>query len=400
MKKSKTTFTDYLSILYSWKKFFIITILLIAVITTTITYLIPEKFKASATIMISQEENKGTLSNMLSNVGSLFGGSLFVQGSSSIDKMFGYLESRRIAEKVIKKFKLENYYGFSKYKHDRTLKAFREDVNFDLTTNGFIKISMIHESPDTSAMIVNYIVDLLDSLNHKIILENATSYRKFIEKRYQENLKDLTAAEQDMKSFQEKYKIFVLPDQFKASFDAVSKLESEFMIKKLKLDLIRETKGINSPEYNIALKDFNNFKNQINDIKKGKSVEGSSSLIFFPIKEMPEIYQKYFRIYRELKIQSKLLDFLLPIYEQAKMEEQKDIPTIIEIDKAIPPELKYYPKKAFIIISVIILFLFFEIPMVLRANYLLASEKDLNIIQNKEKKFYSWIAKTFRILAY
>lgn len=44
-EKKEVTFTDYLSVLLKWKKFLIINLLLIGIITTGITFLIPEKFK-------------------------------------------------------------------------------------------------------------------------------------------------------------------------------------------------------------------------------------------------------------------------------------------------------------------------------------------------------------------
>ncbi len=45
---------------------------------------------------------------------------------------------------------------------------------------------------------------------------------------------------------------------------------------------------------------------------------------------------EYFRIYREVEIQSKIMEVTLPLFEQAKMEEHKSIPTILVIDEAVP----------------------------------------------------------------
>ncbi|MBK7866129.1 MAG: hypothetical protein IPJ75_03550 [Ignavibacteriales bacterium] len=40
-----------------------------------------------------------------------------------------------------------------------------------------------------------------------------------------------------------------------------------------------------------------------------------------------------------------MLEFLLPVYEQAKFDEQKDIPVILSIDKAVPSDKKVYPPR-------------------------------------------------------
>ena len=156
----KPTFTDYLSILFKWKKFLIINLLIIGIITTGATFLIHEKYKADATIMIQEDDNMGLLNSVMSSAGSLLGGALFGGGGSSLDKMFGYLESRKTFLNVIEKFNLIDYYGYTKYKREKTLKEFRDDAKFDLTQNGLIEISMIHESPDRAREITRVFTHL------------------------------------------------------------------------------------------------------------------------------------------------------------------------------------------------------------------------------------------------
>jgi uncharacterized protein involved in exopolysaccharide biosynthesis len=112
--------------------------------------------------------------------------------------------------------------------------------------------------------------------------------------------------------------------------------------------------------------------------------------------KLPEIEKEFFRIKRELEVQSKLLEFTLPMYEQAVMEEQKNIPVITVIDKAFPPELKYSPKKAFIILSVFFLALFIHIPFVFRANKLITSTPR-NDFEIREQKFYNTLVKKYKI---
>ena len=72
---------------------------------------------------------------------------------------------------------------------------------------------------------------------------------------------------------------------------------------------------------------------------------GSSSNILFAFKDMPNIAMQYLRTYREVEIQQSILEIVMPMYEQAKVEEQKSIPTIMVMDKAVSPELKYSPKS-------------------------------------------------------
>ncbi|MFQ5797953.1 MAG: Wzz/FepE/Etk N-terminal domain-containing protein [Bacteroidota bacterium] len=64
---------------------------------------------------------------------------------------------------------------------------------------------------------------------------------------------------------------------------------------------------------------------------------------------VPELGVEYLRLYREVEIQSKLLEFMVPLYEQAKFEEKKEKPSVLVLDIAVPAERKSWPKRLLII---------------------------------------------------
>ena len=53
----------------------------------------------------------------------------------------------------------------------------------------------------------------------------------------------------------------------------------------------------------------------------------------------------YLRLQRDVEIHSKILVFLLPVYEQAKIEENRDTPTILILDKPYVADRKKKPKR-------------------------------------------------------
>jgi len=73
--------------------------------------------------------------------------------------------------------------------------------------------------------------------------------------------------------------------------------------------------------------------------------------------------KQYAAFYTEYLIQTKLQEYLLPEYEQAKLQLMKDKPTLQVIDYAYVPDKKSKPKKAIVVlgavfVSTIIAFLF------------------------------------------
>ena len=96
-------------------------------------------------------------------------------------------------------------------------------------------------------------------------------------------------------------------------------------------------------------------------------------------------------------MQTKLMEYILPMYEQAKVEEQKSIPTVIMIDKAAPPQLKYTPRRGLIILGLSFLGLFFLILVSLRAQSALVRENYQNPFEEKESRFFRKVAFFYRV---
>lgn len=398
-EKREVSFTDYLSILLKWKKFLIINLLIVGIITTWITFLIPEKYKATSTVMIQESSSNGLLGGVMQDIGGVFGKAFGGGSGNSEDKLFGFLSSNQMAEKIIAKFDLVNYYEIKKFKRDKTLKAFKNDFKFDLNDNGFIEVSMIHKNPKTSADIVNYAIDELEKMNQLYAITYAKKYREFVEKRYTKNMLDLQNAQNSLEVFQKKYGIYAIPEQIEIAFSAYAELEKQLSLKELERDLIKETQGESNPNYKVADLQVKLFKTKINKLKEGKN-SSTESIIFLDLDSLPQIQKEFLQIKRDLEIQTKLLEFTLPMYEQALMEEQKTIPAITVIDKAVPPELKDSPKKAFIILTFLFIAFFVFMIIVTRGELIIDKEKEekkLNRFQIKEYIIYSKIIRLYKI---
>ena len=60
------------------------------------------------------------------------------------------------------------------------------------------------------------------------------------------------------------------------------------------------------------------------------------------------------RLQRELEIQTELFKFLTMEYEEAKIEEAKDIPTVQVLDVAKVPERKSKPRRVLLVMSILL----------------------------------------------
>lgn len=395
----KKYFIDYMFVLYKWKKPILINLVILTVLATVYSFLIPETYKATARITLANQQNStlGSLGNLLSDNSSLLSfGSMLGLSSTNQDLILGLLNSRTILTAAIKKFNLMDYYKITDNNMDKALKAFQGDIIFEPNENGLLEISVINESPKLAADISNYFVQTSDSLNIVLNIEQAKNNTVFIANRYDKNVRDLNAAEDSMYRFQKKYGVYAVPEQLVSAFQAAGDLESELFKQEIAAEYARNQYGENSSQYRTLSNQIDYIKGKISELKNSESLSYPTNVLV-PFEKLPKMIEEYFRYFREIEIQTKIMEFILPMYEQAKVEEQKSIPTLIVVDKAVPPELKYAPKKAFIILFVFFLGLFLQIPAVFVGERYINANISKNSLETKIKSFYSRIRRFYRM---
>jgi uncharacterized protein involved in exopolysaccharide biosynthesis len=265
---------------------------------------------------------------------------------------------------------------------------------------GNLTISFLDESPQKAAKVVNYMVDRLNEINTTLSVSNAKANREFIEKRYLQNVADINELEKNMQLFQEKYGVIAVPEQIESTIKSMSEIFSEQAQKDIAFNVLKRTYGEDSPITKNAEVEIQEIDKKINSlISSGNSIDGSNLLI--PFKKAPSLGNKYLKIYRDLEIQYKILEFVQPLYEQAKVEEVRNSPSVLVLDKATSPELKAKPKGSiyalvalvaslivgYFIVYLLVLFRKFKLSDPISYSFIInALKKDLSIIRKKGVK--------------
>ncbi|OGU78802.1 MAG: hypothetical protein A2W11_09465 [Ignavibacteria bacterium RBG_16_35_7] len=400
IRSKESKLSDYIYILYKWKKFIFINLVIVTLLTTLVAFLLPNQYKATATIMIPPDNQMGLggLTSLLGGKSSIAsaGSRLFGMSNTSEDILLGILNSRTAITDVIKKFNLMDYYEIDDRNMDKAIKAFQADILADPNEFGMIEFSIINKDPKVSAEIANYLVTLVDSMNIEFNIQRAKNNRIFIEKRYSQNVADLKKAEDSLYKFQKKFGIVAVPEQLEVTVKAAAEIESELIKKEMESFLVLQGYGESSPQYQGIQAEINLLKSKVQELKNSPSL-GASSNILYAFKEMPNIAMQYLRTYREVEIQQSILEIIMPMYEQAKVEEQKSIPTIMLMDKAVAPELKYSPRRSIIILGFLFLFSFFLIPFTFWAEKTFNRQEFQNPLQVKEANFIKKMTKIYRM---
>ncbi|MBW1982733.1 MAG: lipopolysaccharide biosynthesis protein [Deltaproteobacteria bacterium] len=354
--ESSINLLDYFQVLLKHKKMIFLVVLCTAVSAVIISLLLPNMYTATATILPPQERSTDLTALLSQGAGSL--GSLassFLGGGTTADLYVGILKSRTVADALIKKFNLKELYD----------KTHLEDVYDELAdrskievsrTNQIISVSVEDQDPVRASEMANTYIAELDRITRRINITQGHRKRVFLEKRLEKVKEDLAKAEQNLKEFQEKYKLVSLEDQAQVAIEGAAKIKGEIIAAQTELEVLKQF-GTERQNEAIMLKSrIAELQKQLGMIEQGNPVKpflkmnGSSSNFFIPFNELPALGMQLLRLTREAKIQEKVFELVTSQYELAKIEEARDVNTIQVLDNAVPPDKKSSPKRALIVL--------------------------------------------------
>lgn len=277
-------------------------------------------------------------------------------GGGSVYKELALYEniliSRRSLEDLIIKFNIMEKENI-KYMND-ALKYVRKNV-IEIQKDkiaGTMEIGVYDKDPERAKEIVEYLVNTMNKINIELNVLNAKNNREFIETRYNLAKEDLKKCEDTLKNFQDKYGIS--PDiQIKAASQLATQLEVEIKSEEVKLDILKKILSTDQPEVKLQSEKINLLKSNLENIKNSDNDNDILSL-----KGKPDIAINFVRLTRNIEIQSKIITFLLPMYEQAKIEEKRETPSVLILDSPFVPDKKISPKRLNITIIVFFLSIF------------------------------------------
>jgi tyrosine-protein kinase Etk/Wzc len=401
MEQNQRKLVDYFYILYKWRKFLIINFLLFLILIVVYAFTLSNLYKSTTTVIVLPQNNMGlgSLAGLLggNNSGLSAGAKLFgLGGNTTEDMILGILNSRSALLKVADEYNLMDYYEIEDRNTDKLLRAFRGDLSFSPNEYAMIDISVVNKDPNVAADIANSLVGILDSINIKLNSEQSRLNRLSIEQRYLKNVNDLKTAEDSMYAFQKKYGIFVVPEQIEVAVKSAAEIESRLAQLEVNLAVAEQSTGINSPGYKLINDQISRLRSKISELKYSENLSDPSNILF-PFKNTPDISISYLKNYREIEIQTKIMEVILPLYEHAKFEEQKSAPYVQVLDKADPPELKFAPKRTIIIggfsilvLSVLVLMSFWGESLVIRGEY-------RNALDERNSRFFLKVKNIYRI---
>lgn len=389
MQTTELDILDVLLVLAKHKKFIFLTVVIVSIISVIYSLVTPQIWSSTAVIAPVNNDNNDlnfSGSSLLGLGSAILGNS----SSNSAQEFITIMKSRTFTDKVIEKYNLIELFKIkesnAQIAKEMAREIFREkfrDISFD-DDAGVIIIKISTVDKKISKEIANYYWQELELYNQKYNVTSEKRKRIFIEKRLTEVEGNIANLGNKLKKFMEDNKAIELESQTKA----VVSLYSDLLSQKFKNDI---ELGIAKKIYNkesmtleqLELLDSEIVK-QIEQIEYNENKDLNYAL---NLKDIPALSLEFANIMLNLNVQKSIYEFLYPQFEQAKIQEVKDFPTIKIIDEAEIAGRRSEPKRAKICITNFIVALFMSIFVAFLIDFL--QNKKKKVIQLKETLFNS-----------
>ena len=362
------------NVLLFWnsRRFIFKNTIIVTGIALIISLLLPKWYASKAVVLSSGAGQFNFLSSISPIPVADFGLSTI---NEDINNFIAILQSRTVKEYMVNKFNLVDRY--KQRDIEFAMEAFEEKMELEVTEEGTLEISIIDKDPLVAKQMVSETLFMLDQINQNIGMEAGKYNREFLERRLNQNKHDLEKAEFALKTFQEKTGIIDLVAQltstmqmsaqaYNSIFEAYTELYAKKIETETELAVAKTTLSINNPTIMQLEKLLNEQIFQLEQLMikldeklqyllsniTPTQVDAVPNIEFsVSFNSLPSLGLENGRLIREVELQSRIQELLIPQFEQAKLEETKNIPTLQVIDKPKVAINKAKPKRAFIVIG-------------------------------------------------
>tara|TARA_B100000700_G_scaffold50642_1_gene53801 strand:+ start:261 stop:1664 length:1404 start_codon:yes stop_codon:yes gene_type:complete len=365
-------FIENFLLFWNNRKFILKNVIIVSLLSIIISLLLPKWYASKAVVLSSGAGQFNFLSSISPIPVADFGLSTI---NEDINNFIAILQSRTVKEYMVKKFNLVDRY--KQRDIEFAMEAFEEKIELEVTEEGTLEITIFDKDPLMAKEMVNEVLFMLDQINQSIGMEAGKYNREFLENRININKKDLEKAELALKTFQEKTGIIDLVAQLSSTmqmsaqaynsiFEAYTALYAKKIETETELAVAKTTLSNNNPtimqlekllkEQTVQLEQLmikldEKLQYLLSNISPAQIDTVPNIEFSVSFNTLPSLGLENARLIREVELQSTIQEILIPQFEQAKLEETKNIPTLQIIDKPKVALNKSKPKRSLIVIA-------------------------------------------------
>jgi len=335
-----------LIIRYKW--FILLFTLVGTLVATIIAFIMPNWYSATANVVPPKSTSlgfEGMMNNLSSTLKDIGLTKLGGKGEGAYSLLV-ILDSRTVKDSIIKKYKLMERYEIESGRMVDVRKAFEENLEIEAEKEGNYTITITDKDPKVAAMMANDYVQIANGLAQNLFNLESRVNREYLQKRINATEENISRISDSIRIYSQSKLIFSPQDQAKALSTALIDLKAELMKQEIILDLLTNKYGKDDPYTIMQAGVINQLKTQLSNAQNQPGFGGN-----FALNKAAEVGIEFMRLYAEFETMNKVKAFLIPMLEEARLNEIRQTQSLFIVDKAIPPDKKIKPKRSLIILG-------------------------------------------------
>jgi tyrosine-protein kinase Etk/Wzc len=325
-------------------------------IVLLISLVIRPTYTAKATFMPPRSSSSGS-SLLLGELSQLSG--LSNSAATSLGGLkdpgliyIGILESRTVADDLIRQFDLQRVYKTKKL--SKTEQALAKRTRFIPGKDTLITISVDDHDPKRACDIANAYLDELQKQNNRLALTEAGQRRVFFEQQLNKEKDLLANAEADLTRTEEQTGLIRPSGQAQMQIAAIAATQAAIASRQIELSALSRGATEQNPEVVRLNSEIEGLRVQLNKLEDSE-IQPTPGNIEVPTAKVPELTLVYARKERETKYHEALYQFLLRQLESSKLDESRAAPLVQVVDTAVIPDTRSWPPRLLLTIAAAIL---------------------------------------------
>jgi len=351
-KDSRATLNilDIFAFLIEWRRIWIPAALICALAMGIYAFVATPLFRSVAIVrgVEGQSNNFGSiLASKLSGLGNIAG---FAAGLGEVrgDYYLLILRSRSLSEKVINEFDLRREWKLESAPLEVVIEKLAGKTYFKyFAATNTVSIQVDDPDAERAKRMCEFFIRELDSRNQQNESIRARKEREFSEQRLAQARNELFALEDSMSAFQKRTGIFNLEEQAKATASAYAAIQAERFVARAEYEMKAKLFEGDNPELSLALMKLAGIDSSIKSLSSPSSDAERSFLLH--LDRASEDGKTYLRLYRDIEISSIVMTLLTQQFEQAKLAEARNTPTMAVVEPPAAGTKRVAPKRGMLV---------------------------------------------------
>ncbi len=293
---------------------------------------LPAWYRAQATLLPPSEEESGFgLAGLFRGIG--VPGIRIPTQSTPAEVFLAILESRGVNGAIVREFDLQGRYR--RRLMEDAIRELRRHARFKLTQSGTLEITVEDRDPIRAAAMANAYVAQLDHFNREVRMTKGRRTREFVEGRLAQTRKELKVSEQQLADYQVRHKTIALSAEASSAVETGARLFAQRAALQVRLGVIQGYSRGPSDEAEQVRQQLVQLDRQL--------------------AALPGTGLELARLIRDVRAQEGLYILLQAQYEEARINEVKDVATVELLDRAVPPERRARPRRSILVVGAFLL---------------------------------------------